>query len=190
MEYNRTIIYFKEEEIMSAKPIQDFLNLEALSQKLNVKELESLYELPTFSEIQAKLKEKRLKLQDGFFMKHKTKIFFSLSMASLGILTVGIIHQIHNIRYRKLCMEMAKVDHDIAVYVTESANLYRTKPIKLDPENKDIKHRYRLYKQLNKGKSMKKIQQDLQELKSRRVRESHEFNFDLMCLRHQTEEKF
>jgi len=83
-------------------------------------------------------------------------------------------------------MEMAKIDHDIATYVIESSNLYNQKTMHLRPEKEDIRYRYKLYRQLNRGKSLVTIQKERNELQARRVKEAHEFNFDLMRVRHES----
>ena len=177
---------------MSLETLYDSLkntipSLETLSNTDRFLNLKRLKETPTFLELESKLKnqtENTKQLGLGLVKKHKNKIIVSSLILSILTVAFGIYRHIRLIRYRHLCMEMAKIDHDIATYVLESSNLYSKKTIHLSPAKQDIQWRYRFFKKLNRNKSLSSIQKELNDLKARRVKEAHEFNFDLMSLRH------
>lgn len=121
--------------------------------------------------------------------EHKKYICIATGLTA-GLCSFLLIYkQIHKHKYKKLCLEMAKIDHDIAVYNIESANLYCCdKPMKVPTPKKDIPYRCRVFMQMNKGKSFEQLNQEISELKVRRIKDSHVFNFDLMEIRKASQE--
>ena len=164
-------------------------NLENISKKWDSSIFNGIKENPSILELESCLKEQvsQTKKQGLELMKkHKNKILYSSLIVSISAVGIGIYSQFRLIKYRRLCMEMAKIDHDIATYVIESSILYNQKTMHLRPEKEDIRYRYKLYRQLNRGKSLVTIQKERNELQARRVKEAHEFNFDLMRVRHES----